>query len=46
MIINDINTNFHIYNQQQNWLFTPSIEELIPKDHPVRIVMELLSNYT
>ncbi|HCY01397.1 MAG TPA: IS1182 family transposase, partial [Bacteroidales bacterium] len=29
---------FQKYNQQQNWLFPPSIEELIPKDHPVRIV--------
>lgn len=26
------------YNQSQNWLFPPSIEELIPSDHPVRIV--------
>lgn len=30
--------NFQEYNQQQNWLFPPSIEELIPQDHPVRIV--------
>lgn len=30
--------NFKTYNQQQNWLFPPSIEELIPDDHPVRIV--------
>jgi transposase len=29
---------FKDYNQQQNWLFPPSIEELIPQDHPVRIV--------
>lgn len=29
---------FKVYNQQQNWLFPPSIEELIPEDHPVRIV--------
>lgn len=29
---------FKVYNQQQNWLFPPSIEELIPQDHPVRIV--------
>lgn len=29
---------FKEYNQQQNWLFPPSIEELIPPDHPVRIV--------
>lgn len=29
---------FQEYNQQQNWLFPPSIEELIPEDHPVRIV--------
>lgn len=33
-----MNTNFKDYNQQQNWLFPPSIEELIPEDHPVRIV--------
>lgn len=33
-----MNTNFQSYNQQQNWLFPPSIEELIPEDHPVRIV--------
>lgn len=30
--------NFKDYNQQQNWLFPPSIEELIPEDHPVRVV--------
>lgn len=30
--------NFKDYNQQQNWLFPPSIEEMIPQDHPVRIV--------
>lgn len=29
---------FKSYNQQQNWLFPPSIEEMIPEDHPVRIV--------
>ena len=29
---------FKEYNQQQNWLLPPSIEELIPEDHPVRIV--------
>ena len=33
-----MNTNFQDYNQQQNWLFPPSIEELIASDHPVRIV--------
>lgn len=33
-----MNTNFRSYNQQQNWLFPPSIEELIPDNHPVRIV--------
>lgn len=33
-----MNTNFKDYNQQQNWLFPPSIEEMIPEDHPVRIV--------
>ncbi len=30
--------NFQSYNQQENWLFPPSIEELIPQNHPVRIV--------
>lgn len=30
--------NFKHYNQQQNWLFPPSIEELIDQDHPVRVV--------
>jgi transposase len=33
-----MNTNFKDYNQQQNWLFPPSIEELIPESHPVRVV--------
>lgn len=33
-----MDTNFKDYNQQQNWLFPPSIEELIPADHPVRVV--------
>lgn len=33
-----MNINFQDYNQQQNWLFPPSIEELIPQDHPVRVV--------
>ncbi|BAV94166.1 transposase [Ichthyobacterium seriolicida] len=33
-----MNTNFRDYNQGQNWLFPPSIEELIPADHPVRVV--------
>nr|WP_105015599.1 IS1182 family transposase [Polaribacter porphyrae] len=33
-----MNTNFKDYNQQQNWLFPPSIEELIPSEHPVRLV--------
>lgn len=31
-------TNFKQYNQQQNWLFPPSIEELIAEEHPVRVV--------
>ena len=29
---------FKDYNQEQNWLFPPSIEDFIPRDHPVRIV--------
>lgn len=33
-----MSAKFQDYNQQQNWLFPPSIEELILKDHPVRIV--------
>jgi len=33
-----MNPDFQEYNQQQNWLFPLSIEELIPEDHPVRIV--------
>lgn len=33
-----MNIRFKDYNQQQNWLFPPSIEELIPQNHPVRIV--------
>ncbi len=30
--------NFRSYNQQQNWLLPPNIEEFIPSDHPVRVV--------
>lgn len=30
--------NFKDYNQQQNWLFPPSIEEMIDENHPVRVV--------
>lgn len=30
------------YQQSQNWLFPPSIEELIPSDHPVRIVNNIV----
>lgn len=33
---------FKDYNQQQNWLFPPSIEELIARDHPVRIVNSVI----
>lgn len=28
---------FQQYHQQQNWLFAPSIEELIPEDHSLLI---------
>ena len=38
LIIRWMNTNFKDYIQHQNWLLPPSIEELIPADHPVRIV--------
>ncbi len=33
-----MNYNFKDYNQRQNWLFPPSIEEMIPSQHPVRVV--------
>lgn len=33
-----MDVEFKDYNQQQNWLFPPSIEELIPQEHPVRII--------
>ena len=42
LISSHMNTNFQDYNQQQNWLFPPSIEELIPADHPVRVVNGLI----
>lgn len=29
---------FQEYNQQQNWLRPPNIEDLNPKVHPVRVV--------
>src|SRR5690554_2453507 len=35
---------FKEYNQQQNWLFPPSIEELIPENHPVRIVNRVIEH--
>jgi transposase len=37
-----MSTNFKQYNQQQNWLLPPSIEELIPADHPVRVVNSVI----
>ncbi len=33
---------FKEYNQDQLWLFPPSIDELVPHDHPVRIVDEII----
>lgn len=36
--ISYMKADFIEYNQRQNWLFPPSIEYLIPEDHPVRIV--------
>lgn len=33
---------FKDYDQQQNWLFPPSIEDFIAKDHPVRIVNNVI----
>ena len=33
---------FKEYNQDQLWLFPPSIDELVPQDHPVRIVDEII----
>lgn len=35
---------FKVHNQQQKWLFPPSIEELIPQDHPVRIVNRVIEH--
>lgn len=35
---NDMNTNSQGCNQQRNWLFPSSIEELIPENHPDRLV--------
>ena len=32
------------YNQNQNWLFPPSIQELIPGEHPVRIVNSVIEH--
>ena len=37
-MISEMSYKFKSYNQQQNWLFPPSIKELISQDHPVRIV--------
>ena len=33
---------FKDYNQNHNWLFPPSIQELIPGEHPVRIVNSVI----
>ena len=42
LIINKVNDKFKDYDQQQNWLFPPSSEELITSDHPVRIVNSVI----
>ena len=39
---NDRNITFKIYNQQQPMLLPPDLEELIPSNHPVRIVSKVI----
>src|SRR6478672_12957264 len=39
---NDTKVIFKVYNQQQAMLLPPSLEELIPANHPVRVVNKVL----
>jgi len=34
--------SFKPYNQGQQWLFPPSLEELVPKNHPLRVVNDII----
>ena len=34
---------FKPYDQQQMMLLPPSLEELVPKNHPVRVVNEVIN---
>ena len=38
LIFNEMSYRVKEYNQSQNWLFPPSIKELIPSEYSVRIV--------
>jgi len=35
---------FKTYQQNQTFLFPPSLEEMIPSNHPVRVVSEVIDS--